>query len=102
MAAPYCRECGTTSTPLWRYGPEGSKSLCNACGIKWKRALRGKKTERKRKSSSDDSHSGYSSAETIEYGPNTVSPCVDPTLIACVEEALSELRFEGLCTTLVY
>lgn len=33
-----CRQCGTTDTPLWRYGPEGSKSLCNACGIRWKRA----------------------------------------------------------------
>ena len=33
-----CRQCGTSDTPLWRYGPEGSKSLCNACGIRWKRA----------------------------------------------------------------
>jgi hypothetical protein len=33
-----CRQCGTTDTPLWRYGPEGCKSLCNACGIRWKRA----------------------------------------------------------------
>jgi len=37
-----CKECGTTSTPLWRYGPEGSKSLCNACGIRWKRANKAK------------------------------------------------------------
>ena len=32
-----CGECGTSDTPLWRYGPNGSKSLCNACGIRWKR-----------------------------------------------------------------
>ncbi|XP_073283870.1 GATA transcription factor 15-like [Primulina huaijiensis] len=29
-----CSGCRTTRTPLWRGGPEGPKSLCNACGIK--------------------------------------------------------------------
>jgi len=37
-----CKECGTSNTPLWRYGPEGSKTLCNACGIRWKRANKAK------------------------------------------------------------
>lgn len=32
-----CTDCGTTSTPLWRLGPLGPKTMCNACGIKWKR-----------------------------------------------------------------
>mmetsp|Transcript_6017 Transcript_6017/g.22027 ORF Transcript_6017/g.22027 Transcript_6017/m.22027 type:complete len:127 (-) Transcript_6017:176-556(-) len=31
-----CTYCGTAKTPLWRSGPTGAKSLCNACGIKWK------------------------------------------------------------------
>ncbi|KAL4572152.1 hypothetical protein LXL04_018921 [Taraxacum kok-saghyz] len=30
-----CTECQTTRTPLWRGGPAGPKSLCNACGIKY-------------------------------------------------------------------
>ncbi|KAJ4968789.1 hypothetical protein NE237_015490 [Protea cynaroides] len=39
-----CTDCGTTKTPLWRGGPAGPKSLCNACGIrnrKKRRALLG-------------------------------------------------------------
>ncbi|XP_047147405.1 GATA transcription factor 16-like [Vigna umbellata] len=39
-----CADCGTTKTPLWRGGPAGPKSLCNACGIrsrKKKRAIMG-------------------------------------------------------------
>ncbi|KAL1546188.1 GATA transcription factor 23 isoform X1 [Salvia divinorum] len=29
-----CADCRTTTTPLWRSGPSGPKSLCNACGIR--------------------------------------------------------------------
>ncbi|GAU37470.1 hypothetical protein TSUD_207060 [Trifolium subterraneum] len=39
-----CADCGTSKTPLWRGGPAGPKSLCNACGIrsrKKKRAILG-------------------------------------------------------------
>ncbi|SGY75681.1 BQ5605_C005g03438 [Microbotryum silenes-dioicae] len=27
-----CRDCGTVDSPEWRKGPDGPKSLCNACG----------------------------------------------------------------------
>jgi hypothetical protein len=27
-----CASCGTTNSPEWRKGPNGTKSLCNACG----------------------------------------------------------------------
>mmetsp|Transcript_5634 Transcript_5634/g.15772 ORF Transcript_5634/g.15772 Transcript_5634/m.15772 type:complete len:235 (+) Transcript_5634:732-1436(+) len=30
-----CLSCGTTSTPLWRGGPDGPKTLCNACGVRY-------------------------------------------------------------------
>ncbi|KAI5055722.1 hypothetical protein GOP47_0029243 [Adiantum capillus-veneris] len=33
-----CSLCGTSKTPLWRSGPLGAKSLCNACGIRSKKA----------------------------------------------------------------
>ncbi|MCO5562079.1 hypothetical protein L7F22_015705 [Adiantum nelumboides] len=36
-----CTVCGTSKTPLWRSGPHGPKSLCNACGIRFKKARRG-------------------------------------------------------------
>ncbi|KAM7481742.1 hypothetical protein LguiB_006325 [Lonicera macranthoides] len=32
-----CGDCKTTKTPLWRTGPSGPKSLCNACGIKYRK-----------------------------------------------------------------
>ncbi|XP_022987811.1 GATA transcription factor 21 isoform X1 [Cucurbita maxima] len=35
-----CSECNTTKTPLWRSGPRGPKSLCNACGIRQRKARR--------------------------------------------------------------
>ncbi|XP_058727110.1 putative GATA transcription factor 22 [Vicia villosa] len=38
--ARVCTECQTTSTPLWRSGPVGPKTLCNACGIRQRKARR--------------------------------------------------------------
>ncbi|KAF9919476.1 hypothetical protein FBU30_010976 [Linnemannia zychae] len=31
-----CSYCDSTSTPMWRRGPNGPGTLCNACGVKWK------------------------------------------------------------------
>jgi len=31
-----CRHCGVQKTPQWRAGPEGAKTLCNACGVRYK------------------------------------------------------------------
>ncbi|KAK8545413.1 hypothetical protein V6N13_066699 [Hibiscus sabdariffa] len=36
----FCTDCKTTKTPLWRGGPAGPKSLCNACGIKYRKKRR--------------------------------------------------------------
>ncbi|KAG5549038.1 hypothetical protein RHGRI_014419 [Rhododendron griersonianum] len=33
----FCCDCKTTETPLWRAGPSGPKSLCNACGIRYRK-----------------------------------------------------------------
>ncbi|OBT96487.1 blue light receptor [Pseudogymnoascus verrucosus] len=30
-----CTDCGTLDSPEWRKGPEGPKTLCNACGLRW-------------------------------------------------------------------
>ncbi|XP_031484288.1 GATA transcription factor 20-like [Nymphaea colorata] len=35
-----CATCATTQTPLWRNGPNGAKTLCNACGIRFKKEER--------------------------------------------------------------
>ncbi|KAJ0249070.1 GATA transcription factor 29 [Hirschfeldia incana] len=39
------RNCNATDTPMWRRGPLGPKTLCNACGIKFR-----KEEERRSKS----------------------------------------------------
>ena len=31
-----CRHCEITKTPQWRAGPMGPKTLCNACGVRYK------------------------------------------------------------------
>jgi len=31
-----CTHCETTTTPQWREGPNGRKTLCNACGIRFR------------------------------------------------------------------
>ncbi|XP_068649505.1 GATA transcription factor 4-like [Aristolochia californica] len=31
-----CTHCATEKTPQWRTGPMGPKSLCNACGVRYK------------------------------------------------------------------
>lgn len=31
-----CQHCGADKTPQWRAGPYGPKTLCNACGVRYK------------------------------------------------------------------
>ncbi|KAF2139837.1 uncharacterized protein K452DRAFT_274311 [Aplosporella prunicola CBS 121167] len=44
-----CTDCGTLDSPEWRKGPNGPKTLCNACGLRWA------KKEKKRQSMSGPS-----------------------------------------------
>jgi len=34
-----CESCGTETSPEWRKGPSGIKSLCNACGLRYARQV---------------------------------------------------------------
>tara|TARA_B100000405_G_scaffold45009_1_gene29709 strand:+ start:1401 stop:2276 length:876 start_codon:yes stop_codon:yes gene_type:complete len=34
-----CLNCGRQKTPQWRVGPEGPKTLCNACGVRFRKEL---------------------------------------------------------------
>jgi len=36
----YCHSCGTTDTVEWRRGPDGTKSLCNACGLHYAKMMK--------------------------------------------------------------
>ncbi|MCD7471673.1 hypothetical protein HAX54_012272 [Datura stramonium] len=69
-----CADCGTTKTPLWRGGPAGPKSLCNACGIrsrKKRRALLGLNKEDKK--SKKSSASGNRNNQNQSSGDSTSS-----------------------------
>lgn len=34
-----CLNCGCHQTPQWRCGPLGPRTLCNACGVRFKKGL---------------------------------------------------------------
>lgn len=40
-----CLTCGTIKSPEWREGPDGNKSLCNACGLWFSRNNRRRRKE---------------------------------------------------------
>ncbi|KAH1096557.1 hypothetical protein J1N35_013478 [Gossypium stocksii] len=73
-----CADCGTSKTPLWRGGPAGPKSLCNACGIrsrKKRRAILGlNKGEDKKSKKGNINGNNYnrksSSSNTKNLGDN--------------------------------
>lgn len=60
-----CSLCGTTKTPLWRSGPDGPKSLCNACGIRVKKT---KKLEAAMQATSGSSPSPSPSPTSVYKG----------------------------------
>lgn len=37
-----CTDCGTLDSPEWRKGPNGPKTLCNACGLRWAKKVKKK------------------------------------------------------------
>ncbi|KAL6874698.1 hypothetical protein ACP4OV_013363 [Aristida adscensionis] len=76
-----CVECRATTTPMWRSGPTGPRSLCNACGIRYRKKRRQElgldqkkhqqqqncelKTEA-RDSNGNSSNSGSSSSKVVQ------------------------------------
>ncbi|CAG7958938.1 unnamed protein product [Penicillium salamii] len=37
----FCAMCKTKNTPEWRRGPSGNRDLCNSCGLRWAKQVRG-------------------------------------------------------------
>ena len=53
-----CVQCGQTKTPLWRSGPAGPKTLCNACGVHYQRTVRRSKSSTPRAGSKSQDPAG--------------------------------------------
>ncbi|XP_039035432.1 GATA transcription factor 18-like [Hibiscus syriacus] len=86
LLARRCANCDTTSTPLWRNGPRGPKSLCNACGIRFKKEERRASAANANNNSSmvDQQHNGYYHHNSSWVHQNQKMPCFSP---------LNEFRF---------
>ncbi|XP_068643973.1 GATA transcription factor 18-like [Aristolochia californica] len=67
LLARRCANCDTTSTPLWRNGPRGPKSLCNACGIRYK------KEERRASSTVVEMNNQHTDPYSWSYAPTSQS-----------------------------
>uniref|UniRef100_A0A7C9CWX1 GATA-type domain-containing protein n=1 Tax=Opuntia streptacantha TaxID=393608 RepID=A0A7C9CWX1_OPUST len=64
----FCADCKTTRTPLWRSGPAGPRTLCNACGIRYrKRKMADANPNPETKSEKPLSSSSSSSNPTGDY-----------------------------------
>ncbi|KAG0255627.1 hypothetical protein DFQ27_006170 [Actinomortierella ambigua] len=60
--AKRCVYCGCTTTPMWRRGPAGPSTLCNACGVKWKNGKILQETPKPPSGKSRGQHSSTSSS----------------------------------------
>ncbi|WMV60068.1 hypothetical protein MTR67_053453 [Solanum verrucosum] len=59
-----CSDCNTTKTPLWRSGPKGPKSLCNACGIRQRKARRAAAAAAAATTTTTNNGTNFTSTET--------------------------------------
>lgn len=85
LLARRCANCDTTSTPLWRNGPRGPKSLCNACGIRFKK-------EERRATAASANNASASGAMEQHYGYHQNNSWVQTPKMPCFSPA-NEFRF---------
>lgn len=62
-----CTDCGTLDSPEWRKGPQGPKTLCNACGLRWAK-------KEKKKSGSSLTDGGGIEAPVLSSGASMTVP----------------------------
>eukprot|EP00195_Chlamydomonas_chlamydogama_P011606 CAMPEP_0202908362 /NCGR_PEP_ID=MMETSP1392-20130828/45777_1 /ASSEMBLY_ACC=CAM_ASM_000868 /TAXON_ID=225041 /ORGANISM="Chlamydomonas chlamydogama, Strain SAG 11-48b" /LENGTH=684 /DNA_ID=CAMNT_0049597649 /DNA_START=488 /DNA_END=2542 /DNA_ORIENTATION=+ len=66
-----CQECGATSTPQWREGPTGPKTLCNACGVRFVRA---QQRAQKRPAAGKAAAASLSGSPKLQASPKAQAP----------------------------
>ncbi|KAK6128443.1 hypothetical protein DH2020_037811 [Rehmannia glutinosa] len=92
LLARRCANCDTTSTPLWRNGPRGPKSLCNACGIRFKKEERRATAAAASSNGGGAAHGGH--VDTQQYMTNGSSWGQPQKTTPCYSSAYgNEFRF---------
>ncbi|KAG1455861.1 hypothetical protein G6F56_006967 [Rhizopus delemar] len=109
-----CLYCGCKTTPMWRRGPQGAGTLCNACGVKWKHGkilndcppespekkrktsmTGGKKTNNKKQANVEETNVmpwESTSSESSPLDSFSGSPNTSPSLITSVVEQSSKRK----------
>ncbi|KAK7258974.1 hypothetical protein RIF29_24567 [Crotalaria pallida] len=89
-----CSYCKTTKTPLWRGGPAGPKTLCNACGIRYRKRRAANSTvgmnkgdERKRERPENHTNDSAKTVDDVVGGSN-LSKSLKVKLIGLGDEVL--------------
>ncbi|GAA5988507.1 hypothetical protein JCM10908_003594 [Rhodotorula pacifica] len=67
-----CQNCGRTDSPEWRSGPNGNKTLCNACGLRWAKSQ--KQGSQGSSGSPSNSPLPSPSSTIAAFGPLSLSP----------------------------
>ncbi|GAB4850824.1 hypothetical protein Ancab_030123 [Ancistrocladus abbreviatus] len=88
-----CADCGTFETPLWRGGPAGPKSLCNACGIrsrKKRRAILGLNKGQAEEKKSKKSNYNHNRTTTTRTSNSKLGSSLNQRLLALGREVLMQ------------
>ena len=64
-----CHSCHTAETPEWRRGPDGARTLCNACGLHYSKLIRRGSLTVQRGYSIEDGRSDRSTPPPITTPP---------------------------------
>uniref|UniRef100_A0A7N0UEX7 GATA-type domain-containing protein n=2 Tax=Kalanchoe fedtschenkoi TaxID=63787 RepID=A0A7N0UEX7_KALFE len=88
-----CAMCGTAKTPLWRSGPAGPKSLCNACGIKHRKrkSLMCKKERDKKIRQSDSVTNPAAASAASTQSSSKWKPRLEKSSSANLRQSLKDL-----------
>jgi len=73
-----CKGCDATSTPEWRRGPLGPRTLCNACGLVYAKMLKRRSREANAAKSGAHKSQDVDSADEGSDLETSESPVSDP------------------------
>ncbi|ORY93613.1 hypothetical protein BCR43DRAFT_497238 [Syncephalastrum racemosum] len=66
-----CHSCNISETPEWRRGPDGARTLCNACGLHYAKLERKRAAEKKQQEHDKDKQ------DEPDFSASTATPLTD-------------------------